>query len=119
MRLLSYIKDRLQGKAPKGARRSKHWRKVRKAYIKAYPFCAVCGTTKKLEVHHIYPFHLFPELELKEDNLITLCDGGGKAGMKSCHLFFGHYGTWFDANLRVREDSEVWIVTGKQWKGYI
>jgi hypothetical protein len=58
------------------------------------PSCEACGSKKKLEVHHLIPFHLAPDLELDPSNLMTLCDGGGKYGMKSCHLFFGHGGAW-------------------------
>ena len=59
------------------------WSKVRAEHLKKYPKCAACGTEKGLEVHHIKPFHEFPELELEPTNLITLCN-------KSCHLYFGH-----------------------------
>lgn len=119
--LLGYLKDRYQGKTVKGMRRSKHWPKVRKAHLEKQPFCQVCGTTESLEVHHIFPYHKFPHLELREGEefLITLCDGKGKKGMKSCHLYWGHNGNWKDMNESVREEAEAqrkkWD-RGDEWK---
>ena len=53
--------------------RSSEWQAVRNDFVKRHPFCAACGSNKALNVHHIEPFHLRPELELDEWNLITLC----------------------------------------------
>jgi 5-methylcytosine-specific restriction enzyme A len=50
----------------------------------------MCGGTKKLQVHHIYPVHISPRLELEPSNLITLCRAK-KYGL-DCHLFIGHRG---------------------------
>jgi hypothetical protein len=62
--------------------------------------CACCGSTKKLNVHHKKPFHLFPELELDLNNLITLCMD------KECHLKIGHGGDFKDYNPNVEEDCK-------------
>lgn len=97
MKLYELIKDRLTGRAPKGTKRSNNWPKVRKAYLEKFPRCACCGSTRSLQVHHIYPFYLFPDLELVEDNLITLCNKG-RYGMKSCHLAIGHNGNYKNFN---------------------
>lgn len=35
--------------------------------------CQVCGSTKKLEAHHVLPKNQFPELALELSNGITLC----------------------------------------------
>lgn len=85
-----------------GARRSSHWREVREGYLKANPYCAVCGGTKGLEVHHCLPVHLFPESELDSRNLITLC------GKNGCHLRFGHLYSYKSFNSEIKEDSVVW-----------
>ena len=53
--------------------RSSEWQAVRNDFVKRHPFCAACGSIKALNVHHVEPFHLRPELELDEWNLITLC----------------------------------------------
>lgn len=39
--------------------------------------CIICGSTEKLEAHHVKPKAQFPELALEIDNGITLC--------KKCH----------------------------------
>ena len=106
MSFLSKIKDRIQGKAPKGAKRSSRWRKVRAAHLEANPECACCESRTKLEVHHIIPFNLAPDLELDPNNLITLCENK-KYGV-NCHLLFGHLGNYKRANPTVKEDVIIW-----------
>ena len=88
---------------PEG-KRSPKWASVRKLHLKLHPRCAVCGNDKKLEVHHQKPFHLFPELELVESNLITLCEDG-KNGI-NCHLAFGHLGSYKSYNKNVIKDAK-------------
>jgi len=61
--------------------RSPKWTEVRNRFAAAHPVCEVCGR-KTETVHHRKPFHLYPELELDESNLISFCD--------RCHLVFGH-----------------------------
>ena len=80
------------------AARASQWSKVRKAYLKAYPTCAVCDSKKKLQVHHIIPFAEDKSLELEPSNLITLCS--------RCHLLFGHFGSYKKYNPNVREDCK-------------
>ena len=100
--------DAFKGKAPLGVKRSPKWRKVRAKYLKANPVCEICGTSKSLEVHHILPFHWFPSAELDPDNLMTLCDGWGKKGSRSCHLLFGHYGNWKKYNRHMKSTALIW-----------
>lgn len=83
--------------------RSSKWPKVRKIHLKQYPNCANCGKDKSLQVHHIKPFHLHPELELSPSNLLTLC------GNPRCHLDKGHLGYWKSYNVNVIEDSALWL----------
>jgi 5-methylcytosine-specific restriction protein A len=82
--------------------RSPRWSAVRGAHLKRNPTCAACGTKEKLEVHHVHPFHLFPNLELEPSNLLTLCETGG-----NCHIMLGHLKHWKSYNLGVRKDAEV------------
>ena len=70
--------------------RSDHWETLRAAWLALHGQCAACGGTACLEVHHIKPYHLFPELELSALNLITLCE----APAHKCHLMIGHVGHW-------------------------
>lgn len=85
-----------------GKKRSNEWPKLRKAWLKKYPHCALCGGKTKVTVHHIRPFHLHPELELDKTNFVTLCEG--KKGL-NCHLMFGHFGDFAKKyNINVKND---------------
>lgn len=67
--------------------RSSEWKDLRDSFILREKVCGYCmRQDKDMEVHHITPFHVAPELELEEDNLIVLC--------KKCHLVQGHYGNF-------------------------
>lgn len=90
------IYDWFQGKP--AVPRHPLWHKVRGIWLKDHGFCAVCGCTTGLNVHHIKPFHEFPELELEPENFITLgeiCPTGNH------HLLFGHLGDWRSWNVDV------------------
>lgn len=106
--VITLIRDRMRGTVEKGKKRSSKWRKVRQKHIEEFPVCYGCGTNKKLEVHHIVPFSLDPSLELVPENLVTLCDGGGRSGLKSCHYLFGHLGCWKSFNPTVMIDARIW-----------
>jgi hypothetical protein len=91
--------DVAKGKHPLTKRRSRHWKVVRRDYIKHNPACAVCGSRKKLEIHHKQPFYLFPEKELNYNNLITLCHRH--------HYTFGHLCNYRSYNDEVEYDAIV------------
>lgn len=101
-----HIKDRVEGKAAKGARRSSQWRKVRKAHLETNPECFICGSKHALEVHHIIPFNLAPDKELDPENLMTLCENK-KYGI-NCHLLVGHLGNYRKINPNVFIDATTW-----------
>ena len=86
--------DKMYGRSPK-------WRKVRAEHIKNNPECAACGRKDGLEVHHIIPYHISPDLELEPANLITLCG-------KYCHFVFGHLMDWKSWNENVAIDCLVY-----------
>ena len=94
-------------KHPASAKRSSHWPKARKEHLAKNPTCAICGGSKLLEVHHIRPFHLHPDLELDPKNFITLCENG-KDGV-NCHLLFGHLGNFKSFNVDVKTDAVEWM----------
>jgi len=100
MRLMKLARDFLAGKPI--VRRSPLWRAARKQHLAIEPNCCACGTSEKLEVHHIVPVSQDRSLELVPSNFITLCDG-----KRSCHLEIGHLGSWRRANPHVREDAAV------------
>lgn len=104
--MIEHLKDRIQGKAPKGARRSSKWSKVRKKYLKDNPACEVCGCKKKLTVHHKIPFHIAPDKELDPNNLVTLCESNYLG--KNCHLLFGHLGNFRRINSNIELDVMTW-----------
>lgn len=81
--------------------RSINWRTVRKHFLITCPSCAACGSIKKLQVHHVVPFHIDETLELDFNNLICLCS--------SCHFLFGHFYNWTRFNPDVREDAAIWL----------
>jgi len=98
-RLYKAIKEAVKGKPLK--LRSPRWETVRKRHLKSFPACAACGCEQQLQVHHIKPFHLYPELELENSNLITLCENKGY----QCHLNVGHLGSWKKENPNVVQDA--------------
>ena len=104
--MIKKIKDLVQGKAPLSSKRSGHWSSVRKHHLEKHAECAVCGDKDKLEVHHIKPFHLHPELELNPENLITMCES--KSYGIICHLLIGHNGSYKDINPDVVEHARLW-----------
>lgn len=106
MEIIKTVVEVIQGKRSWNQKRSKFWSKIRNAFIKEHKKCAICGNSKKLEVHHKKPFHLYPELELEVDNLIILCENK-KYGV-NCHLLFGHLGNYKRYNPNIEEDVNIW-----------
>lgn len=106
MGLIKQVTDVVTGKAPAGAKRSSKWPAVRRAILRKQPYCSVCSSTKKLEVHHIVSFHEDPSLELEPSNLIVLCEN--KRYGVVCHLFVGHLGSYRATNPDCQQDAENW-----------
>lgn len=82
--------------------RSPDWPKVRAEHMKKQSSCQACGSTKKLEVHHMVPVHVDKSKELDPDNLITLCG-------RSCHLAIGHLMDTYSWNVNVIEDAKIFL----------
>jgi 5-methylcytosine-specific restriction endonuclease McrA len=80
-----------------GQPRSSRWPKARAEAIRRQPFCIACGRSKSLEVHHIRPFSLAPDLELEQSNLTVLCGD-------PCHLVHGHLMDFKRHNAAVVDD---------------
>lgn len=81
-------------------KRSSRWSSLRAAHLKTEPVCQVCGRQDNLDVHHVKPVHVFPQLELEPSNLLTLCEPH--------HLLFGHLVNWKSWNPLVRVDCVIW-----------
>jgi hypothetical protein len=106
MPIIKHLVDSAQGKHPITAARSGHWPTVRKQHLALHPVCELCGGSEDVDVHHVFPFHLHPDLELDLSNLITLCEA--KKGGINCHLAFGHLGSFKSFNRDVRADVAAW-----------
>ena len=80
--------------------RSSQWSGVRKENIKSY--CEFCERKPLLglNLHHILPFHLYPEAELDPTNFITVC--------RHCHLYFAHLGSFKSFNKDIKKEAEEW-----------
>ena len=85
-----------------GKPRSGRWPTVRRQHLAQFPECAACGSKQDLEVHHCKPYHLHPEDELREENLVTLCN------YHHCHEIFGHLCSWQSFNVDVRKDAAAY-----------
>lgn len=91
--------------AVKGAvARSSKWPAFRKRWLAEHPACEACGRTKNVVPHHRLPVHLFPQLELAPDNLISLCESG--PGSTNCHCLIGHCGIWTAYNSTCDDDAK-------------
>lgn len=62
-------------RTPRIRGRGSRWKTIRKAALRQTPFCAFCGRTRHLQVHHIIPFRL--TRDNSQTNLIPLC--------RACH----------------------------------
>jgi len=88
--------------------RSSEWVSVRNEFVRLHPRCEACGSGYDLNVHHVEPFHLRPDLELEPSNLITLC--------REHHFRIGHdpdgpwkpqKPSWSYWNPKVREHAAI------------
>ncbi len=83
-----------------GVERSPHWEALEREFKKDNPECAACGTKEDVAVHHIRPFHVFPDDELVKSNLISLC--------RRHHFEIGHFEEWSSINPDVVADAGFW-----------
>lgn len=79
-----------------GMPRSPQWDSWVKKFLKGKR-CIACGASDGLCGHHVVPFHLRPDLELSESNVVPLCSD-------RCHLVHGHLDDFRLDNPTVRED---------------
>ena len=84
--------------------RSGKWPTVRDTFLKTYPACSACGSREKMQVHHIKPFHLHPELELDSKNFVGLC-----MSKEECHLMLGHGGNFECFNPYILHDASQYL----------
>lgn len=98
---------------PHDEKRSPEWPQTRLKHLHEQPSCQACGATEDLEVHHMQPFHLHPELELVDSNLLTLCEKPGH----DCHFVFGHFHNWQLYNPDVKADVTKYAMQSAAARG--
>jgi len=74
--------------ATKHARRLTAYHRAIRNFRKTHKACAWCGRTNRVDVHHIKPVSVAPELAEDENNMIMLCR------KPQCHLVVGHQGSF-------------------------
>jgi hypothetical protein len=71
-------------------------RKAKKIYKASHPTCEICGSARKLQIHHVVPVSEDRSLAADTNNLITLC--------YAHHYFPAHcYGHFKMHNTHIRE----------------
>lgn len=88
--VLSFFQDREFGA------RSSAWASFRNKNIKGK--CEICDSRFFLELHHVKPYHLFPELELDPNNVVTAC--------RKHHFEFCHFFDWKKFNKDIKNHIE-------------
>lgn len=86
-------------------RRAPKWPALEHAWKAEHPYCAACGGSEYVVVHHNEPVHINPARELDRTNLTSLCE---KPSM-NCHLWIGHLGNWKSFNANVIEDAAAFL----------
>lgn len=82
-----------------GKPRSPQWPKVEAEHKRKENSCRCCGTRNNLQVHHIKPYHKFPELELEDSNLMTVC--------QNCHFVICHENNWGNWVVDVEDQVQI------------
>lgn len=90
-----------------GVPRSPLWAQTKRIYWQTHEkVCSVHGGTKNIQLHHKHPFHVHPELENDQNNLIAVCEEPGW----NCHLKFAHLGNFRTKwNPNIEEDAALWL----------
>jgi hypothetical protein len=74
------------------------WKNFRLRLIKErHPLrCRLCGDWKKVQLHHVLPVSIRPDLECERSNIVELC--------KLHHFIIGHLSNWTNYNVHFWED---------------
>lgn len=99
--MIKWVKFKLEKRSPR-------WGYVRRIHLAINCKCKACDSDHDLEVHHVVPFGVMPELELDTSNLVTLC--------KHCHLVFGHLRDYNTYNPDVLNDCNNYNLSRKKAK---
>lgn len=77
-------------KPDEGQERGSSWKHTRTTAIRANPFCAECGSTSRLQAHHLMPYRLTQDN--RQQNLVPLCRThhyGAEAAFRACERIEG------------------------------
>jgi len=99
--------------AYRGLKRNPSWEHDSRLWLKDHNECAATGWTYKLQIHHVLPFHLFPQLEMDESNWIVLTENP----LFEAHFEIGHNKNWREYNIHVRIDAMMELKRRKDSKG--
>ena len=92
----------------KNARRQPEVRRNMLDFREENTYCAYCGRSKKLDVHHIEPVSVAPDKAADKENMIMLCR------KPACHQIVGHdgdFGRRYVLNVKEVCDSAKVIKT--------
>lgn len=76
--------------------------------------CAVCGSDKYIQAHHILEKYVYPQFKLSPDNGIALCARCHKWGKYSAHRNSIWWAEWLKAN-----QYALWEVADRRIKLHI
>ncbi len=83
-------------RAKDGASANWSWQRCRKAFLKKVgKQCVACSSKKSVQVHHVLPRHIRPDLAVDMTNLIALC--------KDCHFHCGHMNNYHNYNKNIMD----------------
>ena len=76
------------------------WKSYKRTYIQRHHpiICAVCGTFRLIDLHHIIPRSVDSSLEFVDSNIVPLC--------RLHHFIFGHRSNWSQTNPNVLQDIQ-------------
>jgi len=81
-----------------GVKRTSDCLKAMREYKKTHPACEISGSRKKVEPHHIFPVHLFPDKATGPFICLT----------RDLHLWMAHLGNFKKYNPDIEKDARIW-----------
>ena len=81
------------------AQSNKAWAELSLKLRKETPFCQKCGRKEHLQVHHLLPRKLYPQLLLEEWNLVVLCPRCHTFCRESAHKDGLAFAIWLEKNF--------------------
>jgi len=78
--------------------RHKDWSRESKLFMKSFRFCVCCGNKTQV-VHHVFPVHAYPDLEMEKSHWRAVCH--------RCHLLVGHLNLFASWNVKFDEDASL------------